>query len=118
MSLFQCHICGCRENTACANQGFIRDRLFDWSGIEEYRGKKLCCVCGPKYYSDGKTRVKLDLGLDSGYVGVWHGRFDRIFLPKGEFTTDRVGNLVHISNPNKTVATEGRSSEYEPQYRG
>lgn len=28
-------------------------------------------------------------------TGEWHGKFPRMFLPKGMFVTDRHGNLAH-----------------------
>ena len=88
MSLFQCQQCGCCENTALAGQGCNghAEKLFDWSGIEDRRGKKLCSACAPTKYSDGKnTRY-----------GQWHGRFPRVFLPMGMFRTNTNGNLAHV----------------------
>ncbi len=86
MSLFQCEVCGCVENTACSFQG-IRpmQKEFDFTGIEERRGKLLCSGCAPSKFDDGK---------DSG-LGKWHGEFNRTFLPLGMFKTNRVGNLEH-----------------------
>lgn len=87
MSLFQCENCGCCENTALSSQGFIGifADFFDWSYAPERKGMKLCSACGPVKYRDGKQ---------SEY-GRWHGKFDRVFLPKGEFFTNKVGNLEH-----------------------
>lgn len=90
MSLFQCEICGVVENTALACQGFpdaIND-CFDWSGIEDRKGKKLCSEHGPAKYSDGNPTE----------YGKWHGRFKKTFLPIGMFKTNREGNLQHIEN--------------------
>ena len=28
-------------------------------------------------------------------IGKWHGRFERKYLAKGQFVTDRQGNLAH-----------------------
>ena len=44
MSLFQCQHCGCRENTALAAQGCdgYAESFFDWTGLEDRKGKKLC----------------------------------------------------------------------------
>ncbi len=87
MSLFQCEVCGCVENTACAAQGFkMMADCFDWFGIEDRNGKKICSACGPTKYSNGKPTE----------FGVWHGRFKRTFLPLGMFKTNGVGNLEHI----------------------
>ena len=89
MSLFQCQHCGCCDNTALAHQGFsgFAERFYDWTGFEDRKGMRLCSVCGPTRYSDGT------------YTGAstWHGRFERVFLPKGEFKTNDVGNLEHIA---------------------
>lgn len=87
MSLFQCEHCGCCENTACSCQGFRGiAEIFDWTSIEERKGKLICSACGPTKYRNGEP---------SEY-GVWHGEFTRTFLPMGEFKTNRVGNLEHI----------------------
>ena len=86
MSLFQCEHCGCCENTALSSQGFYWTELFDFAGIEDRRGKKLCSACGPSKYSDG-TKAN---------GGEWHGKFDRVFLPMGMFRTADNGNLEHI----------------------
>jgi len=90
MSLFQCEVCGCVENTALACQGigdtdFIM-RWFDWKGFEDRKGKLLCSACAPTKYSDGVL---------TGY-GKWHNEFTRTFLPLGKFKTNGVGNLEHI----------------------
>ncbi|MGL5398147.1 MAG: hypothetical protein ACRDBQ_23215 [Shewanella sp.] len=88
MSLFQCENCGCAENTALSSQGFgwgFTD-FFSWEGFEHLKGKNLCSACGPTHYAGGKP---------SGY-GKWHNKFDRVFLPKGKFKTNHVGNLEHI----------------------
>jgi hypothetical protein len=87
MSLFQCGVCGCSENTACASQGcdgFFTD-CFDWTGIEDRKGKKLCSACAPTSYSDGKPTK----------FGTWHNNFPRRFLPMGMFRTAPNGNLEH-----------------------
>jgi len=30
-------------------------------------------------------------------IREWHGEFDRLYLPKGEFCTNAQGNLEHIA---------------------
>lgn len=87
MSLFQCENCGCCENTALSSQGFngIFADFFDWAYAPERKGMKLCSACGPVKYKEGEL---------SEY-GKWHGKFDRVFLPKGEFFTNKVGSLEH-----------------------
>lgn len=87
MSLFQCEKCGCCENTALSSVGFTFCELFDWAGMEEWQGKRLCSACGPPRYSDGSP--------SNG--GKWHGQFRRVFLPQGEFKTANNGNLEHIA---------------------
>ena len=97
MSLFQCAKCGCCENTALAACGHLHmEEYFDWTGIEEWRGKLLCSACSPTKYSDG-TPV-------SRKAGGWHNKFDRVFLAPGEWKTNHQGNLEHI----KTKSTKFR----------
>lgn len=89
MGLFQCENCGCVENTALSAQGFKYHSVqecFDWGGIESRRGKLICSACGPVRYRSGKASE----------FGVWHGVFDRTFLPLGQFKTNNQGNLEHI----------------------
>lgn len=94
MSLFQCENCGCRENTACSAQGTKHmTRIYDWSGIEDLKGKMLCSVCAPTKFRDGVPTK----------FGVWHNRFKRTFLPMGEFKTNQEGNLEHIKTGSTNV---------------
>lgn len=86
MSLYQCQHCGCMENTAPGMQPRTPTEWFDWTGIEDRKGKHLCSVCAPTRHSDGTPTDR----------GEWHGLFDRVFLPLGEFRTNRQGNLEHI----------------------
>ena len=97
MSLFQCGHCGCQENTALAGQGCdsFTAKWYDWAGIEDRKGKKLCSVCAPTKYSDG-TATK---------YGKWHGEFERVYFPMGTMKTDQQGNLVPITPPTKEQAT-------------
>lgn len=71
MSLFQCSRCGCLENTALCN--------YHWAKIN--KEPVLCSVCG----GDGTNQNTYE----------WHGVFERIFLPKGMFVTNKKGNLAH-----------------------
>jgi len=88
MSLFQCENCGVVENTACALQGIkpLDDGDFDFTGMEDRKGKLLCSECAPRKFMDGS----------STQLGEWHGRFDKTFLPMGKFKTNSVGNLKHV----------------------
>ena len=90
MSLFQCERCGCCENTALACQGCsgYAERFFDWTGIEDRRGKKLCSECAPTRNADGTPSE----------LGTWHGEFEQVFLPLGQFRTAENGNLEHIES--------------------
>jgi len=91
MSLFQCQNCGCKENTALACQGCdgYAEGFFDWTGLDDRKGKKLCSACAPAKHSDGTP---------SG-LGAWHGKFERVFLPMGEYRTGRDGNLERLAPP-------------------
>ena len=102
MSLFQCEHCGCCENTALTS-GYlsINHDCFDWTGMEDREGKRLCSACNPAKFSDGTVSRK---------GGKWHGQFDRVFLPMGEFHTNREGNLQHT----KTKSTDFRSFAIDP----
>lgn len=94
MSLFQCENCGCRENTSLASQGFeYMTEYFDWSYAPEREGMLLCSACGPSKYKGGQKTE----------YGEWHGQFDRVFLPKGEFKTNGCGNLEHIESGSEDV---------------
>lgn len=87
MSLFQCESCGCCENTSLTSQAYKGlDEYYDWTYAPELRGKQLCSACSPSHYIDGTRSSK---------GGGWHGKFDRVFLPKGEFFTNKKGNLEH-----------------------
>lgn len=86
MSLFQCEVCGCCENTALSWQGFrmFSDEL-DWNYAPEREGKLLCSACGPKHFKNGEPTN----------CGRWHDKFERVFLPLGMFVTNCRGNLAH-----------------------
>ncbi len=96
MSLFQCEVCGTRENTALAAQGFSGGmaRCFDWSYAPEREGKKLCSECGPTHYRDGKPTE----------FGVWHGKFPKLILPLGMFVTGKHGNLSHKETGDQDIS--------------
>ena len=73
MSLFQCHECGCRENTATSN--FWMRSTGAYRGVPS-RPWMLCSACDPD-------------------IGKWHDHFPRLFLPKGMFIMNNQGNLEH-----------------------
>jgi len=89
VSLFQCENCGCRENTAVSNQGFRDREVFDFSGNEALEGMLLCSACGPEKFKDGRPTG----------AGKWHGEFERVFLPLGQYMTSHNGNLERIGPP-------------------
>lgn len=95
MSLFQCQHCGCRENTALSWQGFSGPFAsdFDWTGIEDRQGQRLCSACGPARFNDGASTA----------CGQWHGQFPRMFLPLGVFRTARNGNLEHVETGDQEI---------------
>lgn len=76
MSLFQCQVCGCCENTALACQGFQGwpERSFDWSYAPERKGMLLCSAWGPVKYRSGEPTK----------FGKWHDQFERTYLPLGK----------------------------------
>lgn len=100
MSLFQCQHCGCVENTALSHQGIgnaeWRVDWYDWTGIEDRKGKLLCSACSPKLYADGTSTT----------LGKWHGEFDRCFLHTFDWVTDKQGNLKN----SKTGSTDFKSA--------
>jgi hypothetical protein len=102
VSLYQCEHCGCCENTALGMQPATPPKWFDWTGIEDRRGKHLCSACMPELYSKGERVSK---------AGGWHGQFDRVFLPKGKFRTNRVGNLEHIETGSEDFRAHALQSE-------
>lgn len=105
MSLFQCQVCGCVENTALSAQGFaMMAHLFDWSYAPERQGLKLCSACGPSRYNDG---------TDTKY-GKWHRQFPRNYLPHGMFETNRVGNISHIETGSEDYRPYVKSEPYDP----
>jgi len=89
MSLFQCDSCGSLENTALTDCGRSQMKYFldDPEEVAEYKEQlgleedeqfgdycSACCPLGNK---------------------KWHGKFERVYLPKGEFETAPNGNLRH-----------------------
>lgn len=89
MSLFQCENCGCAENTALTC-GYIKadfyTKEFNWRTALGSKEMRLCSACSPSKYANGKDAKK---------GGKWHDQFKRAYLPKGEFFTNRHGNLEH-----------------------
>lgn len=103
MSNFQCENCGCVENSVNGNYHTrFMPEMFDWTGKENLKGKLLCNVCTPNKWHDGKPNK----------YGVWHNRFRRRFLPKGEYVTNREGNLVHRSTAEYPKTEDYSDTEY------
>lgn len=105
MSLFQCEVCGCRENTALSSQGFrpIKE-YFDWSYAPEREGMRICSACGPVKYEDGTPTE----------YGTWHGEFERVFLPLGMFETNRVGSLAHKETGDENFSAYRKQGGAQP----
>lgn len=82
MSIFQCDGCGCAENTALSNGGYMARLLFPQELVSKGLDPKgrYCSMC---------------------WGGEWHGRFPRVFHPKGTMRTNSVGNLESISDRRK-----------------
>lgn len=87
MSIFQCEECGCAENTAC---GWYHSRNSKRLNKPEDIGRALCSACAKTKWKDGSDR--------KGFTGVWHGLFERTYLPRGKFKTNQQGNLEHIES--------------------
>ncbi len=87
MSIFQCQQCGCAENTATSN----------WA-VNVCEGRPVVCsVCDHE-------------------IGLWHGEFKRVYLPKGSCFTNGEGNLQHIESGltgSKLYAAYGSDKEFE-----
>jgi hypothetical protein len=83
MSVFQCIECGCAENTAF---GWFHPRFNKRLTKPENIGKALCSACAPETFLSGEP---------TKFNGQWHAKFDRTFLPHGEFIQDGNGNIEH-----------------------
>ena len=87
MAIFQCAECGCIEYTAL---GWLHgDEPIKGLTTLEMVGKRVCSACAPSEWASGNPII--------GY-GSWHAQFDRVFLPHGEFETNRAGNIKHIKS--------------------
>lgn len=113
MSIFQCFNCGCLENTAFttwqarAQIEKTEKGLLDWTGKEHLAGKPICSACHPTHFKSGKPIHRL-----SGQpFGIWHGNFERRFLPKGEYSTNSVGNIAHIKTGKAPTIEDFSSTE-------
>lgn len=114
MSLFQCDRCGCLENTSCTGGYWTMKLVEDYPEVAASYRKVLglapdepfgayCSVCDPAWFDarghygigPRPKQYKDSMGIGDG-EGKWHGKFERIFLPKGKFHTNDDGNLAHI----------------------
>jgi len=107
MSLFQCSKCGCVENTAASDGGYLIKYLVTkeqhpeaYASYKKVLGLKdnepfgqYCCVCNPIWFDKGNYGIG-----ECPTSKQWHDRFDRMFLKKGKWITDRYGNLAHIDS--------------------
>ncbi len=120
--MFQCSACGCLENTSLTTAYWTKHRLDDQPEVlASYRevlglkdGEELgsyCSVCSPFWFTeDGSYGVgPRPVGYEKtsrkyrDSDGLWHNKFDRIFLPKGLFHTNGDGNLAHIETLDTAV---------------
>ena len=105
MSIYQCDKCGCAENTAC---GWYHSRDSKRLNKPEDIGDKLCSACAVTTWPDGSDR--------ESFNGKWHNRFERTYLPKGEFFTNQMGNIQHMESGlvgNDAYAKYGSDKEYQ-----
>jgi hypothetical protein len=95
MSMFQCGKCGCVENTACTSffDGEWTSRFKVPEEDMQYNKLPLCCICAPEHFKSGEP---------TQHTGEWHNNFSRVFLPLGEYRTNREGNIENI----KTGSTD------------
>ena len=104
MSIFQCQVCGCAENTSC---GWYHCRdMMDMNKPEDI-GIAKCSACAPQKYVSGEDNKEFN--------GQWHGMWTRYFLPHGEFFINEVGNLEHGETGlvgNVAYEKFGKDSEY------
>lgn len=106
MSLFQCDVCGCCENTALSLQGFkLLVECFDWSYAPEREGLKLCSACGPTHYANNEGPTD---------YGKWHDQFKRVYLPLGMFCTNERGNLSHVDTGSEDYLAHAIDPDCKP----
>lgn len=106
MSLYQCSKCGCVENTATSDGGFLIKYMINKTkhpeinkSYKEAMGLKeddefgeYCCVCNPMQFNKEGNYQLFDMNVKK----EWHNKFPRTFLEKGKWKTNREGNLEHI----------------------
>lgn len=109
MSLFQCDNCGCAENSALTEGYLTLEFLVDDPEViksyKEILGLKedeefgnYCSACCPIWFNEnGQCGLGKNPKPKPG-EGMWHGQFDRVYLPKGKFETAPNGNLRHKAN--------------------
>lgn len=89
MPVFKCENCGTIDNTALGHYwSKNRPEWFDWTNIEDRKGKALCCTCAPTKFSDGTKNKD---------AGMWHNKFEKQhiddFLKKYPDAKDEIINL-------------------------
>lgn len=115
MSIFQCQKCGCSENTAdteCFHCMSWMNR--EYTDKDTHPGVLLalqsykrilglrddesfgyyCSACCPLWFEGKSYGVGPNPDPQPG-EGMWHGEWERTFLPKGKFETNPDGNLWH-----------------------
>lgn len=121
MSLFQCGKCGCMENTASTNAAYLtelftkedQDKCRQVLGLDKTSELgQYCCVCTPVWFDEhGNKNFGVNPQPKPGQ-GLWHNRFPRIYLPKGEFETAPNGSLRHKQTLETDVKKFAREIEY------
>lgn len=116
MSQFQCSKCGCRDDWATSDGGYLVKALLDTAPkdvTDSYREVlhlkatqsfgRYCYVCNPIWIQPctcGTTPHKAGYGCHHYGVGAnpnprrWHGKFPRVFYPKDKVYTDTHGRLT------------------------
>lgn len=121
MPIFQCDKCGCAENSAitkCSHSSYKMNVQFenDPTNLALNSYKKIigidpsmpfgryCSACCPVWFNnEDKYGVGPNPNPKPG-CGLWHNKFRRMFLPKGQFSTARNGNLMHTETQDEDVA--------------
>ena len=89
MPLFQCDNCGTIDNTALSECGYEQMNYFLEDPVLINKYKKEFGLKEDEHFGNYCSGC-CPLGEQK-----WHGEFDRIYLPKGEFETAPKGNLRH-----------------------
>lgn len=126
MPLFVCSRCGCVDNTAESMGSAIAIHTSRApSAAASYRKVlgltpeqefgRYCSVCNPIWFTVGSYGIGPNPKPTPGF-GIWHGRFKREFLPKGEFITNDMGEIVRKGLIPEKPASYYRETEWPPTF--